>query len=161
MSRREKERAGRKHGDGGAHGARRWGVPLVALGAAGLLLATVLPLRGQGEPGGQATQATARVDNVSRSARMGRMRVDASFALPAGTRLGRGPRVRVTNARGELEELLPMLHLGHDKSGACYRDLHSENYPAGTYQIQCELETIDAKSARGTVVSQAKPLTIR
>jgi hypothetical protein len=125
------------------------------VGAAGLLLATVLPLRGQGEA------AAARIDSIGRSARIGRMRVNASFTLPLGSRLSRVPYVRVTNPRGEVEESLPMLFLGRDTSSECSRDLHSETYRPGVYQVQCELETIDGRAARVTVLSPATPLTIR
>jgi hypothetical protein len=125
------------------------------LGAAGLLLVGVLPLRGQVET------TTVRVESLGPSARIGRTRVAASFALPARVRLGRVPRVRVTNPRGELEELLPMLFVGGDRSLQCYRDLHSDTYASGTYQVECEIETIDAVAARVTVRSAPRPLSVR
>lgn len=67
-------------------------------------------------------------------------RVSLTFALPPGLQLYDHPRVRVVDLRGRLVELLPATITQLLPAGAADRDLHSYNYPAGTYRVSVELQ---------------------
>jgi hypothetical protein len=124
-----------------------------AVGGAGLMIG-MLPLLGQ--QGGASVQIGA----MGPSPRIGRTRVPLSFDLPQGLQLRQNPRIRVTDAQGQLEELLPVFIVRSGSRGECYRDLHTQAYRRGTYTVRGELETVDARGGRTTVVSPATTLTI-
>lgn len=88
-------------------------------------------------------------------------RVTMSFTLPPGLQLYDHPRVRVLDTNGRLVELLPATITQLSPVGAAFRDLHSENYPAGIYQVSVELEFQAPGAAIRTVSTPPRPLTIQ
>src|SRR5213592_1073105 len=100
----------------------------VGVGGAALLL-LARPLRGQQGPFGvQATVPAAASSGPT-------TRVHYSFPFPVSFQLQRNPRVRVTNGDGKLAELLPMYIDQRGPTWTGHRDLHTQNYPPGTYRV--------------------------
>src|SRR5947209_7059479 len=99
----------------------------VALGAAALLFGSVPSHAQQGRP---TIQHSCPAAAAAKAAATG---ATLSFTLPPGFRLARNPRLRVTDARGKLVELLPAFISAGPPSGKAARDLHTSAYRAGTY----------------------------
>jgi len=87
-------------------------------------------------------------------------RITLSFAVPAGIQLPRNPRLRVTDAQGQLVELLPVYVTQALPAGAAYRDLHTELYPPGVYQVRVEILYVGADGKAGSALSPPSTLTV-
>ncbi len=77
-------------------------------------------------------------------------RVGANFTLPPGIQRHGNPRVRVTDAQGQLLELLPMYLTPGTTAAGAYRDLHTELYPPGIYQVRVEIDVASAAAIPST-----------
>ena len=93
-------------------------------------------------------------------ARYPNTRVTLTFAVPAGVHLTRNPRLRVTDAQGQLLELLPVFVTQGLPAGAGYRDLHTELYPPGVYQVRLEILYTGADAKAGSALSAPTSLTV-
>jgi hypothetical protein len=83
----------------------------------------------------------------------GETRVTLQFTFPIGYTLARNPSVRVISSSGELTELLPTFITQPVLDGAGFRDLHSGNYPRGTYFVSAEVEYVRPDGQMGMVGS--------
>jgi hypothetical protein len=87
-------------------------------------------------------------------------RVSITYTLPPGVQLQRNPRLRITDTKGQLFELLPT----HITPGAAvstgYRDLHTELYPPGIYQVWLEVLYAAPGGKTITAASPATTLTV-
>ena len=121
-------------------------------GAATLLFAR--PLRGQQGP--FAVQAS-----IPATASAGPT-TDVSYSFPAlpGFQLQRNPRVRVTDAAGQVEELLPMYIERQSPVWSGHRGLHTETYQPGTYRVSVEVDYNLPSGLAGTVAAPATLLTV-
>jgi hypothetical protein len=82
--------------------------------------------------------------------------VALNYALPAGVHLQRNPAVVVIDARGRLFEFLPTHISPGTTTSTGYRDLHTELYPPGVYQIHVQ---IDYTAPDGTSKAANSPTT--
>jgi hypothetical protein len=90
-------------------------------------------------------------------------RATLDFTVPAGVRLERLPRFRVTDAKGEGIELVPALPTTGTlslPSGTCYRDLHTGRYPPGVYLVRAELLYPTTGGKTTTVASAPTTLVV-
>lgn len=133
---------------------RRAALATILLGSVVLVLLGVRPSRGQDE------LATVSLSCPAAAARGRTTRVSLEFTLPAGCRLLANPRVRVTDARGKLTELLPTYTDRVPPVGAGHRDLHTGNYRTGAYDVWAELEYVNLLGARKTATSKAAVLSV-
>jgi hypothetical protein len=83
-----------------------------------------------------------------------------SFTLPAGYRLVRLPRVRVTDQAGKETEFFSMFLLGAAPTWSGYRDLHTQSYAAGTYLVTVEVDYASPDGTGRTVVAPAAAMTV-
>jgi hypothetical protein len=107
-------------------------------------------------------QQSAPVPSVAVPATAGGVdtHVALSFAIPAGAQLTRNPRLRVTDAQGQLIELLPVHVTQALPAGAGYRDLHTELYPPGLYQVRLEILYTGPDGKAASALSAPAPLTV-
>ena len=89
-------------------------------------------------------------------------RVTLSFTVPAGAALDSNPRFRITDAKGQTIELLPAHVAQGLPAGTAYRDLHTELYPPGVYQVRAEVVLAqNGVSAGGsTAVTASAPVAM-
>jgi hypothetical protein len=124
---------------------------VAALGGAAVFMAA--PSRGQQAAPALSVAAPATATGPD-------TRVSLSFAVPAGAHLTRNPRLRVTDAKGQLLELLPVNVTQALPAGAGYRDLHTELYPPGVYQVRLEILYVGADGKAGSALSAPVTLTV-
>jgi hypothetical protein len=115
------------------HFSRRAAVAAAGLGAVATGFVAA-PLRGQ--------QAVPAVGVTAPAAASGGAdtRVSLNYALPAGVHLQRNPAVVVVDARGRLFEFLPTHITPGTTTSTGHRDLHTELYPPGVYQVHVQID---------------------
>ena len=86
--------------------------------------------------------------------------ISMGFSLPPGVRLQRNPRLRITDARGQLFELLPMSLTFTANATGGHRDLHTQLYPPGVYQVQLEILYAAPSGKTLTATTPASALTV-
>ncbi len=112
-----------------------------------------LPARGQQE--GEVSLTCPATGAAS-----GLTRVTVTFSHTQRARLDRHPSLRVTNAEGELVELLPVQLDRRGPAGEGHRDLKTRPYPPGVYQVRAELVYRDGTGAEQSALAAPSPLTV-
>ena|SRR5947209_365047 len=128
-------------------------VRATALLGTALSLLGALPARGQG---GVPSVALRQLARVPRRPWHG---VTIDYQLPPGFTLV-APYVRVTDAGGNVIELLPGSIVPGPSGPAGYRELHSQNYRPGVYQVRAEVRYLNPAGQRVTLSSPPVTLTI-
>jgi hypothetical protein len=83
-----------------------------------------------------------------------------SYSLPDGYRLDRNPFIVVLDPSSALFELLPAYLTQPSPNAEGHRDLHTELYPAGIYQVRAQLSLLDTSGRPGGAASPWMPLTV-
>jgi hypothetical protein len=86
--------------------------------------------------------------------------VTLDFTLPAGFQLVGHPRIRIFNAKGQQVVLLPTAIDQRGPEGKGHRNLNTEDYPPGNYQLRVEISFVDAQGKKGNAVSPPSPLIV-
>jgi hypothetical protein len=124
-----------------------------ALASGAILLGIGLPTRAQQNLPAASVQAPAASSGPD-------TRVSLTYSLPAGVRLQRNPVIVVIDPQGRLFAFHPVHIAPGAAASTGYRDLPTELYPPGTYQVHVQLDytTPDGKSA--TFTSPSVPLVV-
>lgn len=124
----------------------------VVLGTGVLLLAR--PTRGQQGPFSVQASVPASASNAPTT------EVRYSFPLPSGLVARWNPRVRVTDASGQLVELLPMSIDQRSPAWTGHRGLHTGTYPPGAYLVSIEVDYSQPNASTGSVATPPAVLTV-
>src|SRR5947209_3209588 len=111
--------------------------------AAAILTAAALLAGPTPSPAQQSLPAVTHSAPAAAAARGATTSVTLAFTVPPGLALATNPRVRVTDAKGNLVELLPATLTRRPPSGAATRALHTGTYRPGTYQVSAEVVTLN------------------
>jgi hypothetical protein len=125
-------------------------LPVLALMAAGSLFLCGGPAAGQQAPPTVRLMAPAAATSSRTTA------VSGEFTLVGGQTLVRHPRVRVTDSRGRVVELLPLHLTQKAPAGRGFRALNTGTYPPGVYTVRLEC---DYREPGGRAASVATPVT--
>src|SRR5205823_2235708 len=87
-------------------------------------------------------------------------RVSADFTLPPGVKLELNPRLRITDPKGQLFELLPMQLVPGAGATAAFRDVLTELYPPGAYKVQLEILYAPPGGKTVTATTAATTMTV-
>jgi hypothetical protein len=132
---------------------RRSAARVAAVAGAAVWLA-LMPARGQeNRPSVRHSHPAVRLDRRN-------TRISIEFTVPAGFTLAERPWIRIVQADGSPFLSTRPLFTQRDPLWQGYRDVNTEDFPAGPYRVQVEASFLNPQGKRETFVSPPTPLVV-